>query len=81
MHFIGRLQALPRYAWPLFVRLAAGEIETTETFKPKRPIYVAQGFDPARIEDPLYVLDNERWVYVPLDAERYDAIRKGVLRL
>ena len=25
-----------------------------------RPIYVAQGCDPARIEDPLYVLDNER---------------------
>ena len=79
--FIGWLEALPRYAWPVFVRLAAGEIETTETFKPKRPIYISQGFDPARIEDPLYVLDNGRRVYVPLDAERYDAIRKGVLRL
>jgi fatty-acyl-CoA synthase len=79
--FIERLQALPRYAWPLFVRLAAGEIETTETFKPKRPIYVAQGFDPTGIEDPLYVLDNKRWVYVPLDAEQHDAIRKGVRRL
>jgi fatty-acyl-CoA synthase len=79
--FIGRLEALPRYAWPLFLRIAAEEIETTETFKPKRPIYVAQGCDPARIEDPLYVLDNGRRVYVPLDAERHDAIRKGVLRL
>ena len=79
--FIGRLAALPRYAWPLFLRIAAGEIETTETFKPKRPIYVAQGCDPARIEDPLYVLDNERRAYVPLDARRYEAIRKGLLRL
>ena len=79
--FIGRLAALPRYAWPLFLRIAAGEIETTETFKPKRPIYVAQGCDPARIEDPLYVLDNERQAYVPLDARRYEAIRKGLLRL
>jgi fatty-acyl-CoA synthase len=79
--FIGRLEALPRYAWPLFLRLAAAEIETTETFKPKRPIYIAQGFDPACIEDPLYVLDNERRAYVPLDAGRYDAIRKGVLRV
>ena len=79
--FIGRLEALPRYAWPLFLRLAGGEIETTETFKPKRTIYVAQGFDPARIEDPLYVLDNERRTYVPLDAGRYDAIRNGVLRV
>jgi fatty-acyl-CoA synthase len=79
--FVGRLEALPRYAWPLFLRLAGGEIETTETFKPKRPIYVAQGFDPAHIEDPLYVLNNERRAYVPLDAERYKAIRKGDLRL
>jgi hypothetical protein len=79
--FVGQLEGLPRYAWPLFVRLAAGEIETTDTFKPKRPIYVAQGFDPARIQDPLYVLDNKRRAYVPLDAERYDAIRKGDLRL
>jgi len=63
------------------LRLAGGEIETTETFKPKRTIYVAQGFDPARIEDPLYVLDNERRTYVPLDAGRYDAIRNGVLRV
>jgi fatty-acyl-CoA synthase len=79
--FFGRLEALPRYAWPLFLRVAAGAIETTETFKPKRPIYIAQGFDPACIEDPLYVLDNERRAYVPLDAGRYDAIRKGVLRV
>jgi fatty-acyl-CoA synthase len=79
--FVGQLEGLPRYAWPLFLRLAGGEIETTETFKPRRHTYVAQGFDPARIEDPLYVLDNERRVYVPLDAERHDAIRKGIRRL
>ena len=40
-----RLETLPRYARPLFLRLAR-EIETTETFKPKRRIYVEQGFDP-----------------------------------
>ena len=79
--FIGRLETLPRYAWPLFLRIAAGDIETTETFKPKRPIYIAQGFDPAWIEDPLYVLDNERRAYVPLDVGRYEAIRQGVLRV
>ena len=79
--FIGRLAALPRYAWPLFLRITEGEIETTETFKPKLPIYVVQGCDPARIVDPLYVLDNERRAYVPLDARRYDAIQKGLLRL
>ena len=79
--FVGQLEGLPRYAWPLFLRLAGGEIETTETFKPRRHTYVAQGFDPARIEEPLYVLNHERGAYVPLDAEQYDAIRKGVLRV
>ena len=79
--FIGRLAALPRYAWPIFLCVAEGEMETTETFKPKLPIYVAQGCDPARIDDPLYVLDNERKAYVPLDTRRYDAIKKGLLRL
>jgi fatty-acyl-CoA synthase len=79
--FVGQLEGLPRYAWPLFLRLARGEIETTETFKPRRSTYVAQGFDPAHIEDPLYVLDSERRAYVPLNAERYDAIQKGVRRL
>jgi hypothetical protein len=58
MDKIDRVEALPRYAWPVFVRLTAGEIETTDTFKPKRPYYVAQGFDPARIQDPLYVLQQ-----------------------
>jgi fatty-acyl-CoA synthase len=79
--FIDRLSALPRYAWPRFLRIATREIETTATFKPKRPVYAAEGCDPARIADPLYVLDNGRQAYVPLDAWRYDAIRKGFLRL
>ena len=49
--------------------------ETTETFKPKRRAYVEQGFDPARIDDPLFVLDGDS--YVPLDADRCHAIQNG----
>ena len=44
---VRRLETLPRYARPLFLRFAR-EIETTETFKPKRRVYVEQGFDPER---------------------------------
>jgi fatty-acyl-CoA synthase len=77
---VERLETLPRYARPLFLRLAR-EIETTGTFKPKRRVYVDEGFDPARVEDPLYVLERERQVYVPLDANRHEAIRNGTLRL
>jgi fatty-acyl-CoA synthase len=71
------LEALPRWARPLFLRLA-GAIETTETFKPKRRAYVEQGFDPARVSDPLFVFDGQR--YVPLDADRYAAIQNGTMR-
>ncbi len=71
------LEALPRWARPLFLRLA-GAIETTETFKPKRRAYVEQGFDPASVSDPLFVLDGER--YVPLDADRWAAIQNGTMR-
>jgi fatty-acyl-CoA synthase len=75
-----RLETLPRYARPLFLRLAR-EIETTGTFKPKRRVYVDEGFDPDRVEDPLFVLERERQVYVPLDANRHEAIRNGTMRL
>ena len=77
---VRRLETLPRYARPLFLRLAR-EIETTETFKPKRRVYVEQGFDPERVEDPLYVFERERQAYVPLDQNRHEAIRNGTMRL
>ena len=70
-----QLDTLPKYARPLFLRLAT-EIETTETFKPKRKAYVDQGFDPKRINEPLYVFDVRRNLYVALDAERYASIQK-----
>jgi fatty-acyl-CoA synthase len=68
-----RLEILPRYARPLFLRLAL-KIEITETFKAKRRAYVDEGFDPERIEDPLYVFDGRREAFVVLDTERYAAI-------
>jgi fatty-acyl-CoA synthase len=77
---VQRLEALPRYARPLFLRVAR-EIETTETFKPKRRVYVEQGFDPKRVEDPLYVFERERQAYVPLNANRHQAIQDGTMRL
>jgi fatty-acyl-CoA synthase len=70
----GRLEILPRYARPLFLRLAL-KIEITETFKAKRRAYVDAGFDPERIEDPLYVFDSKRQIFVVLDTDRYAAIQ------
>ena len=53
-----RLQALPRWSRPTFLRLT-GEIAQTETFKPKRAVYVAQGCDPAECEDRLFVIGED----------------------
>jgi fatty-acyl-CoA synthase len=77
---LNRLEALPRYARPRFLRIV-GQIASTETFKPRWREYAAEGFDPARVGDPLYVLDSERKEYVPLDAKRFAAIRTGAMRL
>ena len=74
------MEALPRYARPLFLRLV-GEIQTTETHKPKRGVYLAEGFDPSRTADPLFVFDAGSGAYVALDAERYEAIEAGRVRV
>ncbi len=73
-----RLEILPRYARPLFVRLVH-RIEITETFKAKRRAYVDEGFDPDRIEDPLYVFDGQRKAFIMLDRERYAEIQSRAI--
>jgi fatty-acyl-CoA synthase len=78
--FAAGVEALPRYARPLFLRVV-NEIATTETHKPKRGLYQNDGFDPAKVTDPLFVYEAERGTYAPLDAGRYEAIATGVARL
>ena len=72
--------ALPVYARPLFLRFRT-ELEITGTFKPKKSELVADGFDPARVDEPLYFDDRARRAYVKLDLERFDAIVSGALPL
>jgi fatty-acyl-CoA synthase len=74
------LEALPRYARPLFLRFRRA-LELTATFKPKRREIAEAGFDPARVGgDPLYVFDAERGAYVALDAAKFAAIESGAMR-
>jgi fatty-acyl-CoA synthase len=73
-----RLEALPRWARPVFLRMTQG-IARTETFKPKRALYAAQGFDPARCGEALFVLGEGG--YRPLTAEALRDIEAGALRL
>jgi fatty-acyl-CoA synthase len=50
---------LPSYARPLFLRIQP-ELEVTGTFKHRKVELVAEGFDPARVRDPLWFFDAER---------------------
>jgi fatty-acyl-CoA synthase len=76
-----RLEALPRYARPLFLRVRRS-LDVTATFKPKRREIAVEGFDPARVGgDPLYVFDAGAQAYVALDAARFAAILSGAMRL
>jgi fatty-acyl-CoA synthase len=74
------VQRLPEYARPLFLRVR-DEIETTATFKPKKQKLQAEGYDPGVITDDIYFDDRVSDAFVKLDAELYDLILSGNVRL
>ncbi|HTQ34345.1 MAG TPA: long-chain-acyl-CoA synthetase [Stellaceae bacterium] len=71
---------LPEYARPLFIRLCR-QIDTTATFRPQKSALARQGFDPAAIDDPLYVYDRRQAAFTELDGARLAAIQRGEMRL
>ncbi len=71
---------LPSYARPVFLRLRP-VLEITGTFKHKAQALASEGFDPERVEDPLYVAQAGESGYVQLDAALYDRICAGEIRL
>jgi fatty-acyl-CoA synthase len=71
---------LAEYARPVFIRIRR-EMDTTGTFKHRKVDLVREGFDPARVSDPLYFRDEVRGALVPLDRTLYDRIVSGELRL
>ena len=70
---------LPAYARPLFVRIC-GQIDMTETFKPKKQALASEGFDPRATSDRVYVDDRGADAYVPLDDTMYAMIQRGEVR-
>jgi fatty-acyl-CoA synthase len=64
---------LPDYARPMFLRLQE-HLDITGTFKPRKLDLVADGFDPARTSDPIYVEDKTAQAYVRVNAVRYAAL-------
>ena len=58
-------QRVPRYAAPLFVRLAFAA-DLTTTFKLRKVDLQREGYDASKVADPLYVRDEQAGAYVPL---------------
>ena len=71
---------LAAFARPVFVRLRP-EMEITGTFKLKKTDLVKEGFDPGRIDDPLYWYNPASARYEALSKEVYDAILAGTVKL
>ena len=74
------IHALPSYVVPLFVRIVKQQ-ETTETFKVRKVELKQQGFDPAQISEPLYVLLDRDGGYEPLTTQTYNRFLSGELKL
>ncbi|NWI08120.1 S27A3 protein, partial [Crypturellus soui] len=73
-------ELLPPYAWPRFLRLQE-RLDVTATFKQQKGRLAREGFDPARVADPLFVLDAAAGAYVELRPPRWDDLLAGRLRL
>jgi fatty-acyl-CoA synthase len=71
---------LPPYARPVFLRLLT-TLEATATFKPRKQDLVQAGFDPGRVDDPLYFDDPRVQRYVPLDDALFATIVSGAVRI
>ncbi|XP_047987565.1 long-chain fatty acid transport protein 4-like [Leguminivora glycinivorella] len=72
---------LPPYARPIFMRVMAS-MDMTGTFKMKKTDLQKEGFDPALVKkDKLYYLDSKLGRYLPLGAEEYEKIVKGLIRI
>jgi fatty-acyl-CoA synthase len=70
---------LPAYAQPVFLRLQS-HMDTTGTFKRRKMDVAAEGYDPAKVEDPLFV-KLPQGGYQPIDAVLHRRIQSGEVRL
>lgn len=74
------VRELPSYARPMFIRLQPA-IEITGTFKYRKVDLVRDGFDPAKIEQPLYFDHPAEYRYTPITPELYANIQAGAFKL
>lgn len=73
---------LPHFARPVFLRIQSEpESDTTGTFKFKKMDLVRDGFDPSKIEEPVYFDDPRAGAYVRLSGDLHKQICAGDIRL
>jgi len=72
-------ERLPKYAVPLFVRVQK-EAETTGTFKFRKVELVEEGFDPDKVNEPLWFYDPATKRYEPLTPDAFETIKSGAVR-
>eukprot|EP01035_Chromulina_nebulosa_P045666 gene45665-biopygen31561 len=71
---------LPSYAQPLFLRLQR-QIETTGTFKYRKVDLVEDGFNPARVKDPLYFRNPLKKAWTKVTKASFEKICEGGFKL
>lgn len=67
---------LASYARPVFLRQLT-EMEVTGTLKHRKVDLVRQGFDPKKIDDPLFVRDDANQTYIPITPDVHQRIVAG----
>ena len=72
-------EKLPDYARPIFLRIVP-TLEVTGTFKLRKQELASDGFDPARVSDPLYFGSTQADRYERLDALSHHRIVEGLER-
>ncbi|XP_023669629.2 long-chain fatty acid transport protein 2-like isoform X1 [Paramormyrops kingsleyae] len=71
---------LPAYARPRFIRIQSS-LELTGTFKQMKLKLVQEGFGPAVVPDPLFILDESQKTYIPMTEEINKMILSGSMKL
>jgi citronellyl-CoA synthetase len=70
---------LPAYAWPVFLRIREA-LEVTGTFKQMKGDLKEEGYDPARVTEPLFVHLPKESSYRRMTPELYEGIQSGAYR-
>lgn len=73
-------ERLPSYACPKFIRVKEA-MEVTGTFKLRKVNLMKEGFDPRRISEPLYYMNEKDKTYSILDEDSFNGIWSGTIRL